>query len=59
MLNVVRLVGDVLDVFIVIVGRIDVNFVALVILDIDSYDRFFLIGERILEGFFRVRVGLD
>ena len=55
-----RLAADVMDVPTVIVGRTDANGAHLLTSDCDPYDHAFLTGEdRTVEGFFRIRGGLD
>src|SRR5678816_4148197 len=54
-----RLAADVCDVPTLILARTDANAAALLTSDIDGRDREFLTGERTVEGFFRVRSGLD
>src|ERR1700726_1869157 len=54
-----RLAADVCDVPTLILARTDANAAALITSDADERDREFLTGERTVEGFFRVRSGLD
>src|SRR5439155_24932725 len=54
-----RLAAAVCDVPTVIIARTDANSAALLTSDVDERDREFLTGERTVEGFFRVRSGLD
>ncbi|MBV8224684.1 MAG: isocitrate lyase [Verrucomicrobia bacterium] len=54
-----RLAADVCNVPTVIVARTDANAAALLTSDIDEVDRPFLTGERTVEGFYRVRAGID
>src|SRR5437660_3437799 len=54
-----RLAADVCDVPTLILARTDANAGALLTNDVDERDREFLTGERTVEGFFRVRTGLD
>jgi isocitrate lyase len=54
-----RLAADVMGVPTLIVARTDANAATLITSDIDPYDVPFLTGERTVEGFFRVRHGLD
>src|ERR1700726_998670 len=54
-----RLAADVCDVPTLILARTDANAAALLTNDVDERDREFLTGERTVEGFFRVRAGLD
>ena len=58
-LNAARLAADVLDVPTVLVARTDALSAALLTSDIDEYDREFITGERTMEGFYRVRDGID
>ena len=54
-----RLAADVMGVPTVLVARTDANGANLITSDIDSADGEFLTGERTMEGFYRVRAGLD
>jgi isocitrate lyase len=54
-----RLAADVLNVPTLIMARTDANSAHLLVTDMDPCDREFLTGERTLEGFFRIRGGLD
>src|SRR5438067_881035 len=54
-----RLAADVCDVPTLVLARTDANAAALLTSDADERDREFLTGERTVEGFFRVRSGLD
>src|SRR5881275_134146 len=54
-----RLAADVCDVPTLILARTDANAAALLTTDADERDREFLTGKRTVEGFFRVRTGLD
>jgi isocitrate/methylisocitrate lyase len=54
-----RLAADVCEVPTIIIARTDANAAALLISDADERDHPFLTGERTVEGFFRVRSGLD
>jgi isocitrate lyase len=54
-----RLAADVLGVPTVIVARTDANGANLLTSDIDERDREFCTGERTVEGFYRVRAGID
>ena len=54
-----RLAADVCSVPTVIVARTDANAAALLTSDIDERDRPFLTGERTVEGFYRVRAGIN
>ena len=54
-----RLAADVMGVPTVLVARTDANGANLITSDIDPADGEFLTGERTMEGFYRVRAGLD
>ena len=54
-----RLAADVLGVPTLIVARTDANAANLLTSDVDERDRQFCTGERTVEGFYRVRAGLD
>ncbi|MGE3165540.1 MAG: isocitrate lyase [Planctomycetota bacterium] len=54
-----RLAADVMNVPTIIVARTDAMSANLLTSDHDERDRAFLTGERTVEGFFRVRDGLD
>jgi len=58
-LNAARLAADVLGVPTLIVARTDADAADLLTSDIDDNDRPFVTGERTVEGFFRVRPGLE
>ena len=58
-LNAARLAADVMGVPTLIVARTDADAADLLTSDIDPNDRPFVTGERTVEGFFRVRPGLD
>ncbi|WP_266180261.1 isocitrate lyase [Dyella humicola] len=58
-LNAARLAADVLGVPTLLVARTDADAADLITSDIDENDRPFITGERTVEGFFRVRPGLD
>ncbi|MDO1528864.1 isocitrate lyase [Fulvimonas sp. R45] len=58
-LNAARLAADVAGVPTLIVARTDADAADLLTSDIDANDRPFLTGERTVEGFFRVKAGLD
>lgn len=58
-LNAARLAADVLGVPTLIVARTDADAADLLTSDIDDNDKPFITGERTVEGFFRVRPGLD
>ncbi|MFM1652260.1 isocitrate lyase [Brevibacillus sp. B_LB10_24] len=54
-----RLAADVMGVPTVLIARTDANGAHLITSDIDGRDREFLTGERTVEGFYRMRGGLD
>jgi isocitrate/methylisocitrate lyase len=54
-----RLAADVCNVPTILIARTDAGGAALLTSDIDERDRAFLTGERTVEGFFRVRAGID
>jgi isocitrate lyase len=54
-----RLAADVLNVPTVLVARTDANGAQLLTSDADAEDECFLTGERTVEGFYRMRGGLD
>ncbi|HZY65132.1 MAG TPA: isocitrate lyase [Rubrobacteraceae bacterium] len=54
-----RLAADVMGVPTVLVARTDANGASLITSDVDPVDHEFMTGERTVEGFFRVRAGLD
>ena len=54
-----RLAADVCNVPTILIARTDAGSAALLTSDIDERDHSFLIGERTVEGFFRVRAGID
>jgi isocitrate lyase len=58
-LTAARLAADVLGVPTLIVARTDADAADLLTSDIDDNDKPFVTGERTVEGFFRVRAGLD
>jgi isocitrate lyase len=58
-LSAARLAADVLDVPTVLVARTDALSAKLLTSDIDERDGEFVTGERTVEGFFRVRDGLE
>ncbi len=58
-LNAARLAADVAGVPTLIVARTDADAADLLTADIDANDKPFLTGERTVEGFFRVKPGLD
>ena len=58
-LNAARLAADVHGVPTLIVARTDADAADLLTSDIDANDQPFVTGERTVEGFFRVKPGLD
>ncbi|RMG65455.1 MAG: isocitrate lyase [Calditrichaeota bacterium] len=58
-LTAARLAADVLDVPTVLIARTDANAATLLTSDVDERDRQFITGERTVEGFYRVRSGLE
>jgi isocitrate lyase len=54
-----RLAADVLGVPTMVIARTDANAANLITSDVDERDRSFLTGERTVEGFYRVKSGLD
>ena len=54
-----RLAADIMGVPTLLVARTDANAAGLLTSDIDEYDRPFCTGERTVEGYFKVREGLD
>ena len=58
-LNAARLAADVCGVPTILVARTDADAANLLTSDVDERDRPFLTGERTVEGFFRVRAGLE
>lgn len=58
-LNAARLAADVSGVPSLIVARTDANGAYLQTSDVDPYDHAFLTGERTVEGFFKIRGGLE
>ncbi len=54
-----RFAADVLGVPTVLVARTDALGASLLTSDIDPFDHEFLTGERTVEGFYRVRAGMD
>ena len=58
-LNAARLAADVAGVPTLLVARTDADAADLLTSDIDPNDRAFITGERTVEGFYRVRPGLD
>ena len=58
-LNAARLAADVAGVPTLLVARTDADAADLLTSDIDENDKAFITGERTVEGFYRVRPGLD
>ena len=58
-LNAARLAADVAGVPTLLVARTDADAADLLTSDIDDNDKAFITGERTVEGFYRVRPGLD
>ena len=58
-LNAARLAADVAGVPTLLIARTDADAADLLTSDIDPNDQSFTTGERTVEGFFRVRPGLD
>ena len=58
-LNAARLAADVMGTPTVILARTDAEAANLLTSDIDEYDQEFCTGERTLEGFYRVKNGVD
>jgi isocitrate lyase len=54
-----RLAADVMDVPSLIMARTDANSANLLTSDVDPRDRQFVTGERTVEGFYRIRGGLE
>ena len=54
-----RLAADICDAPTVIIARTDANAANLLTSDVDERDKPFTTGERSVEGFYRVRAGLD
>ena len=54
-----RLAADVCGVPTVLLARTDANAANLLTSDVDPYDKPFITGERTVEGFYRVKAGLD
>jgi isocitrate lyase len=54
-----RLAADVLDVPTLLVARTDAQSATLMTSDVDPRDRSFVTGERTVEGFYRIKNGLD
>ena len=58
-LTAARLAADVCNVPTILIARTDAGGAALLTSDVDERDHSFLTGERTVEGFFRVRAGID
>ncbi|MEQ9635213.1 MAG: isocitrate lyase [Devosia marina] len=58
-LNAARLAADVMGVPTLIMARTDAEAARLITSDIDDYDKPFVTGERTVEGFYRLKGGLD
>jgi isocitrate lyase len=58
-LQAARLAADLLDVPALVIARTDANSATLLTSDVDERDHAFMNGERTIEGFYRVRGGLD
>jgi len=58
-LTAARLAADMAGVPTILIARTDALSAALLTSDVDERDRHFLTGERTLEGFFRVRDGIE
>jgi isocitrate lyase len=58
-LQAARLAADLLDVPTLVIARTDANSATLLTSDVDERDHAFMNGERTVEGFYRVRGGLD
>ena len=58
-LNAARLAADVMGTPTLVIARTDAEAADLLTSDIDPIDRQFCTGERTVEGFFRVKPGLD
>lgn len=54
-----RLAADIMGASTIIIARTDANAATLLTSDIDERDHPFITGERTMEGFFRLRSGLD
>jgi len=54
-----RLAADVCNVPTILIARTDAGGAALLTSDVDERDREFVTGERTVEGFYRVRAGID
>jgi isocitrate lyase len=54
-----RLAADICDVPTILLARTDANAADLLTSDVDERDKPFVTGERTVEGFYRVRAGID
>ena len=54
-----RLAADICDVPTILLARTDANAANLLTSDVDERDKPFITGERTVEGFYRVRAGID
>jgi isocitrate lyase len=53
------LAADICDVPTILLARTDANAAQLLTSDVDERDKPFTTGERTVEGFYRVRAGID
>lgn len=58
-LQAARLAADMMDVPTVLIARTDANGAYLLTSDVDARDKKFCTGERTVEGFYKIRGGLD
>ncbi len=58
-LNAARLAADVMGTTTLVIARTDAEAADLLTSDVDDNDKAFCTGERTVEGFYRVRAGLD
>ena len=58
-LNAARLAADVMGTTTLVIARTDAEAADLLTSDVDDNDKEFCTGERTVEGFYRVRAGLD
>ena len=58
-LNAARLAADVMGTTTLVIARTDAEAADLMTSDVDDNDKEFCTGERTVEGFYRVRAGLD
>ena len=58
-LTAARLAADICDVPTVLIARTDANAADLLTSDVDDRDKPFCTGERTMEGFYRLRPGID